>query len=276
MKEKRKKTGGGPKKAPPGYYTAKEARERLGMTPSAFSYYVRQGRIRKYVPPLRVEGFYEQKEVDRLANEMALFLHTTTEEKTATETRTAGPEDAEGIVRVLVVLGWQTTTPEQRREWYAVNPYIDYIVIFHGEVAGYIHAAPFKPDALEDTMSGKRRSWHMAPQDFLRYEPGKDYDLYIGIATRQDIERHTQRLGFRLISGFIDFLGELASQQITIHRLYAVSAEEDGQKLCRALGFIEQPAQEGDLFPRFELDLQSSNSHFAQTYREILKRHESV
>src|SRR5450755_260886 len=80
-KQKRKKTGGGPKKAPPGYYTHKEARERLGMTPSAFSYYVRQGKIKKHVPPLKVEGYYSKKEIDDLANQMALFLHTRGEEQ---------------------------------------------------------------------------------------------------------------------------------------------------------------------------------------------------
>ncbi|SRR6266487_1444929 len=271
-KPKRKKTGGGPKRAPQGYYTAKQARERLGMTPSAFSYLVRQGRIKKYVPPLKVEGYYERREIDRLANEMALYLHTTTVEEPETETRTALPEDAEGIVHVLAVLGWQTTTPEQRREWYVVNPYLDYVVLFHGEIAGYIHAAPFKPDALEDIMSGKRRSWDMTPQDYLAYKPGRAYDLYIGIAVRPDVEKHTRRFGFRLISGFIDFLGELAERHIVIRRLYAVSDEDDGKKLCRALGFIEQPKQEGDRFPRFLLDLETSDAHFARIYRESVQR----
>jgi len=270
---KRKKTGGGPKKAPPGYYRAKEAQERLGMTPSAFSYYVRQGRIKKHVPPMRVEGFYEKKEIDLLANEMALFLHThAPEEVTSTEVRPALPVDTEGIVHVLAVMGWQTTTPEQRESWYAVNPFIDFVALLHGEVMGYIHAVPYTEQALEDIMSGVRRSWHMTPQDILAYEPGRSYDLYVGIATRQDIPQHTQRFGFRLLSGFISFLEELATQGITIRRMYAVSAEEDGQKLCKDLGFIEQPAQPGDLFPRFMLDLETSNAHFARVYRTALHR----
>lgn len=268
IKEKGKR-GGDVKKAPPGYYTAKQAQQRLGMTASLFRYYVRKGKIKRHVPPLRTEGFYKVGEIDKLATEMALFLHT--EEESPTETRLAQPTDVDGIVEVLTVMGWQTTTPQQRISWYEVNPYIDYVALVNGEVKGYIHAAPFKLDALADIMSGKRRSWHMQPQDFLPYEAGKTYDLYIGIATRQDVERHTQRLGFRLISGFMTVLEDLASQGITIRRLYAVSAELDGQKLCRNLGFIQQPAEEGDLFPRFVLDLETSDSHFARLYREAIE-----
>ncbi len=269
MDEKpKRKRGGGVKRAPAGYYMPREAREKLGMTESSFNYYVRQGKIKKHVPPLRSEGFYDKKEIDRLATEMALFLHTGEQ---ATETRTAQPADAQGIVDVLRSYGWQTTTVQQRIDWYEINPYIDYVALVEGKVAGYIHAVPLKPDALEAMMSGKKRSWHIQPSDILPYEPGVTLDLYIGIASRKDVEQHTQRVGFRLISGFFDFLEELAEQQIIIRRLYAVSAESEGQKLCRGLGFVEQPAQEGDLFPRFMLDLEASDSHFARLYRQSVQ-----
>jgi hypothetical protein len=117
-------------------------------------------------------------------------------------------------------------------------------------------------------MSGKKRSWHITPDDILPFEPGKTYDLYIGIATRQDVPDHV-RLAFRLIAGYMSFLEELVQQHIYIRRLYAVSAEIDGQKLSKSIGFVEQKAQEGDLFPRFALDFETSDSHFARQYREI-------
>jgi hypothetical protein len=268
-KSKRKR-GGGVKKAPPGYYMPREAREKLGMTESSFNYYVRQGKIKKHVPPLRSEGFYDKKEIDRLATEMALFIHEATGEQT-TETRVAQPTDAQGIVDVLLSFGWQTATADQRRSWYRVNPYQDYVVVRDGQVTGYIWAVPLKAEALEDMMSGRKRGWHIQPQDILPYEPGRAYNLYIGIATRKDVEQHTQRVGFRLISGFFTFLEELGEQGILIHQLYAVSAESEGQKLCRDLGFIQQPAQEGDKFPRFMLDLRTSDSHFAKLYKQAVQ-----
>lgn len=272
-KQAKSKRGGAVKKAPEGYYTAKEAQTKLGMNPSTFGYYVRKGKIKKFVPPLRTEGFYEKKEIDKLASEIALFIHTTVEEeKTTTEVRIARPEDTPGIVNVLTSRGWRAATASQRVSWYKVNPFIDYVALRDGEVMGYIHAAPFTPEALNATMSGKKRAWDDKPEDFLPYKSGETYDLYVGIATRQDIPNHTQRYGFRLISGFLSFLEELAQQQIFIRNLYAVSAETEGQKLCKGIGFIELPAEEGDHFPRFGLNLETSDSRFAQWYREVKKK----
>jgi hypothetical protein len=266
------KRGGAVKKAPPGYYTAGEAQKKLGLNASTFGYYVRQGKIKRFVPPLRKEGFYDKREIDELASELALFLHTAVAEAGKTEVRTAQPEDTPGIVEVLTIRGWKTATAAQRASWYKVNPQIDYVVLRDNNVMGYIHAVPYSPATLADMMSGKKRSWDIRPEDILPYESGNTYDLYIGIATRQDVPNHTQKFGFRLISGFLSLLEDLAQQRIFISRLYAVSAELEGQKLSKDLGFIEQPAEDGDLFPRFILDLKTSNSHFAKRYREIVQK----
>lgn len=274
-KQVKGKRGGAVKKAPPGYYTAKEAQEKLGMNPSTFGYYVRKGKIKKFVPPLRTEGFYERREIDQLASEIALFIHTTTEETTTTEVRFAHPEDTPGIVYVLTSRGWKTATAAQRANWYKVNHLIDYVAIWNDEVVGYIHAVPYTTSTLTAIMSGKKRSWDIQPEDILPYETGKTYDLYIGIATRQDIPRH-QRFGFRLMSGFLTFLQELAQQQVFIRSLNAVSAEPEGQKLSKGIGFIEQQAEKGDLFPRFTLNLETSNSHFARIYREAIQNQKAT
>ncbi len=73
LTEKRPRRGGATKKAPPGYYTAAEAREKLRLKPSTFSLYVSRGKIQRYVPPLRSEGYYRKEEIDRLATEIEAF-----------------------------------------------------------------------------------------------------------------------------------------------------------------------------------------------------------
>jgi hypothetical protein len=270
------KRGGAVKKAPPGFYTAQEAAKRLGWNIYTFRYYVRAGKIKRHVPPMRKEGYYNKKEIDRLASETALFLEHTLEEKEATETRVAQPEDAQGIVEVLSVRGWQTATAEQRKSWYAVNPFIDFVAITDGKVSGYIHAVPYTPETLEDMMAARKRSWDIVPENILPYQPGNTYDLYIGIATIEDILNHTQRVGFPLIAGFLSFLEELAERRIYIHHIYAVSAEEPGQKLSKKLGFIKQETlPESYLLPkwhRYILDLETSDSRFAQQYRGAIQR----
>ncbi len=277
MTEKKRGRGGNVKKPPDGYYTAKQAYVRLGMPASTFWYYVRQGKIKKVVPPMRKEGFYRKQEIDRLATEteLLLSLETTEEETPPTETHVARPQDAQGIYDVLDSFGWQTTPVAFRLEWYKVNPQMDYVVRVGDFIGGYLTCIPYTSDALEAIMSGRKRAWHMIADDILPYEDFCAYDTYVGIAVRQDIPNHTI-LAFRLIAGFLGFLEELAREhRVIIRRMYAVSAEKDGQRLCRALGFIQQEAQEGDMFPRFMLDLETSESRFAQRYREALIQKES-
>jgi hypothetical protein len=267
MQQQKKRRGGDVKKlAPAGFYTPKEAMARLGLNRNTFYYYVRSGKISKYIPPLKSEGYYAKKEIDMMATEIALYFHTHVEEQTGTETRIARAEDVAGVCGVLDSFGWKRASVEQRLSWYEVNPFIDYVVLHDGNVQGYITAVPYRREALEDMMAGRKRAWHIKPSDILPYQQGKTYDLYVGIAVRQDSTEHT-RYAFRLISGFLSFLEELAAQGIRIRRLYGVSAEAPGQKLSRAIGFVEQTPEPGDLFPRFMLDMETSSSAFAQRYR---------
>lgn len=268
-----RKRGGNVKKAPPGYYTASEAQEKLGLNRNTFQYLVRQGKIAKVTPPLKSEGYYPQAEIDRLALETALFFHTGIQiSEPQTIARVARAEDAQGIVEVLTSMGWPTATAEQRISWYTVNPAIDHVVISHGKVAGYITAVPYTPDALEDIMSGKRRAWHMTPDDILPYASGHAYTLYVGIATRQEIP-NAKMLSARLIVSFIQYLQRLAIEQgILIRCLVAVSNEEDGIALSESLGFKRIPAKSGDYANRFAVDMETSDSHFARLYREAVKQ----
>jgi hypothetical protein len=258
--------------APRGYYTAREAQERLGLNASTFRYYVRKGKIKRHVPPLKSDGFYSRKEIDHMAAEMATFFHIQLEENADKMVRAARPEDVQGIYDVLDSFGWQTAPIELRLSWYKINPYIDYVIEWQNRIAGYITAVPYRPAAMGDIMSGRRRAWHMKPEDIYPYIPGT-YDLYVGIAVRRDIPSHSH-IAAHLIASFVSFLEELAEQGIHVHKMYAVSAEVDGQKLCNDLGFIPTPSQPGDMFPRYEINLGTSDSRFAKLYREAIKQSE--
>lgn len=272
----KRKRGGGIKKAPPGYYMPREAREKLGMTESSFNYYVRQGKIRKYTPPLRSEGFYDKKEIDKLALEMATFLHLggeeeKSEEKEKSMTRVALPEDAEGIVNLFKALGWQASDPSRRQAWYKENPLIDFVVVWQDQVMGYISAMPLDAEMMEEMVSGSKRGWDIKKGDILPYEQGQSYDVFVGIVVRIDIPGHSRLFTAPLVNGFFDFLCDLAKQNIFIRRLYAHSAEAAGQRIAAGVGFQRVEGKEGDLFPRYMLDLETSDSRFAQLYRQAVQ-----
>ena len=259
------------KKAPAGFYTAKQAREKLGLSESTFHYYVKRGIIKKVLPAYRKEGYYRQAEIDEMALKAAAVFHVAVLEEPHVKTRVATYEDIPGIVEVLTSMNWPTTSVEQRASFYNVNPSIDHAVLSYGKVAGYLTAIPYKPKALEDIMSGKRRSWDMTPDDILPYTPGQSYTLYVGIATRQEFH-NPRMLSARLIVSFIQFLQRMAIEQgIIITRLVGVSNEEMGINLSEQLGFIKQPAQPGDYANRYALDVATSDSHFARLYREAIQ-----
>jgi hypothetical protein len=267
MEEKKKRQGG--KKAPAGYYTSAEARKKLGLSPSTFIGYVQKGKIKRYVPPLHREGYYSQREIDQLAENLTAFLvqeEVSSPLPVSVEVRFARPEDTPGVAYVLTSRGWGATSPEQRAKYYEINPHIDLIILVQGKVAGYLSAIPYTPDVLATIMHNNR--YKVQPSDILPYIPGHTYDLYVGEAVIQTMPNHRIHAG-GLIRRFIEFLEVLASQDILIHRMYAVSDQPDGQKLCKDLGFQQDIPQEGDLFPRYVLDLTTSMSSFAIQYREI-------
>lgn len=285
MQQQPKRPRGGNVKtnAPPGYYTAKEAADRLGLKRDTFYYYVRIGKVKRDVPPGRTEGFYRKKEIDELATQIELYLHVRASEDETSEARVARLEDAQGIYDVLDSYGWQTASVAQRLSWYKVNPYIDFVVTDQGKVMGYITAVPYAEAAMADMMAGRRRAWHIRPDDIRPYRSGEVYDLYVGIAIHKeeavqvpDINERRSHWAVRLIAGFFSFVTDLAEQQIIIRRLYAVSAEKPGQRTARLLGFEPLAAEEGDLFPRFVLNLETSESHFARAYRELLAQKQAT
>lgn len=56
------------------YYTAREARERLGgIHSNTLKHYVDSGKLKREIPPGRKQGVYAKKQVDDLAKELEQF-----------------------------------------------------------------------------------------------------------------------------------------------------------------------------------------------------------
>lgn len=260
-------------KSLPGFYSPGEAMKVIGISDrNLLRSFVDSGRLTPEHPGGKATAQFKQEQVDEFAVEFRLFLAQSMADahNKDIEIRPATAADAPGVVTVLTSRGWRSTTALQRIEWYEKNPFIDFLILYKKEVAGYINAAPYTPEAMAGIMSGRRRAWDMTTADFYAYEPGGTYELYVGVAVKQDLPNHVF-LASRLIAGFIVFLKGLARQGIRFSCLYAVSDQKDGQELCDALGFTKEPAQEGDLFPRYMLDLETSVSTFAKQYRKAIQ-----
>jgi len=258
------------KKPAKGLYTAGEAIKKLRMPQATFHHYVKIGKIKKVVEPGKTEGFYEKAYIDRMAKASELFaIHYATDSATF---GVATPEDAQGIYEVIASL-WGTlfTTPvETRLSWYQINPEIDYVVKQDDIVAGYITIMPLKHEIIEKLLAGKIRGWDIRPDDILPFTLGTPLECYTGAAVRAGVYK-PEKYSMRLIMGIMEIMQEFARKGILIQKLYAVSDTPDGVKLSRDLGFNEMPPAPNSTFRQFVLDLETSESPYAQEYREVFK-----
>lgn len=268
MQEVKRKRGGNVKNAPPGFYTSREARERLGIKPSAFQTMITKGEIERIIPPLRSEGFYRVEDINKLANQSALFfLQNISAKQVSVEFGRATEDDIQGIFDVVASLwGAENTTPiETHRILYHANPYIDYVVKFRGLVLGYINATPYIPETLQAIMEGRKRGIDLSSRDVLPYKSGNSYDVYVGIVVRQDVPGHTY-YATKLIEGFFKTLCDFAREGITISHMYAISDQEHSIKISQRLGFEEDSSNPG----RFVLDVETANSKLIKQYRDVI------
>lgn len=268
--------GGDVRKAPEGFYTAKQAWTRLQMSKQTFYERIKDGLIQRVVLPGWHDGFYSIEEINLLATlrEQGIVTHSRMRRTTF---RQATAKDAVGVADVLTSLGWEGAPADLLIKWYGVNPEIHHIVVQGAFIMGYISAIPFTDEVMEKRLRGQIESAEVKARDILPFEDNHEYNLFVGIAERRKPKVNPERYakyGLRLVLGFRRFLMEdLYKRGIRIKLLLAHSAEEDGQKLASALGFVPQPynPQKPDRYPIYILDMEHSDALWVQKYRELWK-----
>ncbi|GHO75589.1 hypothetical protein KSD_33600 [Ktedonobacter sp. SOSP1-85] len=72
-----------PRQQPPkGYLTSTQVKERLNVSGAMIANYVQQGKIKRIVSPGRKHGFYLERDVDKIVNELQTFFNNISEETT--------------------------------------------------------------------------------------------------------------------------------------------------------------------------------------------------
>jgi hypothetical protein len=273
--------------APAGMYTASEAAKRLGLPKTTFHNYVRDGRIKKVVPPGQTEGYYPRAEIEKLAQARELFilLHST---EHATFQRAQSEDDIRGIYELCIAIYGIGGTPsyeERLRIWHK-NPYVYYITKQENIVVGYISLIWFTDAALKQLMGPAPKQSITTPagkgvysvtgsENVLPFTPGEPIEsLFISLGVRPGISNTEQRLNsFKLIRDTITVLEEFAEKGLPVKKLYGTSERLDGIRLARKLG-MKETKYEGDNIVRFELDLETSDSPLLTEYKRIVKERE--
>lgn len=248
------------------YYTAREARQRLGLEVGAFYYLVDTGRIKKLAPPGKTRGFYSKHLIEQLARERETGIKIDGQTKTIFMKATQDDVHEEYELAALLLNGSMGYGLPAYSAWLHYNPESNFILKDQGRIVAFLHMLPLKQETIRRWLSGEMREWEFGAGDVLPYEAGSKVECLItGIATTSDVDYWKRRAyGMLLMRGFQRFLEDLTRRGVTITRFYAASAMQDGKTLLSKAGFIER----GLIGKRtvFELDPFAAGSRFPKVY----------
>ncbi len=265
-------------KAPKNFYTATEAIKKLGMPRATFFNLAKTGKIKRVVPDGFTEGYYPKAEIDRMALAREMFTLQYTSDSSVF--RRAEEKDIQGIADLGIALFGTSTTPsyESRLACWKRNPDAYYIVEQDELIVGWIALVPMRREAIDVLMGHAKEATSMfvnmhqsvmIPENILPFTPATAKDVFLTIGARQGLPR-SKSYGMKLISGGYEVLKELAKQGIIVKRIYATSRTPDGVKLCKDLGFQEEPTNDTSAVKRFWLDLEATKLPLLQEYQGII------
>lgn len=254
------------------YYTATQAREKLGITKDAFNHYVRTGVIKKTIF-LGNHGFYEKSMIDEIALSITARLAQAMAAKSSQihlEQATAEvQEDREQLTRLR--FGNHATEHNERiKRILTFNPRGSYYLYDGAFLVGTaiilplcdegIHA--FKQGALECTLEE-----YVEP--FLPGKPLKCLAAEFGTTPIVPINRR-RYYGQVLLSSLSSKLVSLGEQGIEITHLYTSGKSAQDPLLTRA-GCIYLGNPRGRRFI-YELDILASKLKILQDYIRVVTK----
>jgi hypothetical protein len=156
--------------------------------------------------------------------------------------------------------------------WLRKNSATNFIIRDQGRLVAFMHVLPVKQKTIRRWMNGEIREWEIGTEDVLPYTPRSSAECIITcMVTTPDVDkRKRHQYGLRLMKGFLHFLHDLAEQDITITRFYAICASPEGGAILRQAKFEER----GQIGKRtaFEFNPITSDSRMAKAYRMMLKQ----
>lgn len=257
------------------YYTAAQARKRLGIDEQAFQYWTRKERIKRILLPGREQAVYSKKEVDEMANQIAATMLVEQAEGIDFRKATTSDVDQENELAKLI-FGRGGDALEARQAFLEKNPDCDYHVYDQDRLVAYINIVPLKHDTIVDFLESKIGNiWTIDTNEIEQFEPGKPLECLvidmITTPTVPPIQRRTY--GAKLLKGLIQSLEEMGKRGIEITKVYAISRTSTGIRLLKGAGFqvieVQNKRKNGSL--TFELDVMRTDEKILHNYKVALK-----
>lgn len=252
-----------------GLISAKEARQKLGVTDDKFQYMVRTGLVNKVMLPGRKYGMYSEAEVNRLAASINANLELYTKDTSQFEVATQA--DLPEIYAMCAKNMPRVTPIEKQRAWMRRNPEAFYTLRENGIVVAYTCIFPVNYNWLQRVLKDEIRVGDVPIEEIYPFIPDVPLDLYIrDMIVDQHVGKdkaahHAQRLLFELIN----VITQLGAKGINIRAIYALATSPDGNRLAKKLGFramteLDTPT-EG--YMPYELKVELSDSQLVHNYK---------
>jgi hypothetical protein len=251
------------------YYTKKEALEKLGIPESTFFYWVKDGRIRSYLPPHRKRGaLYDKDQVDAIAAIQVATGQQMPDEERLLFGHSTEVDLSQEVAIGLDLYGADDIVPLRKlRQWWERNPEM-FLALkrLDGVMVGYSSVTPMKHETILRLLRDEIREADVDPQDIYPYSTTMPLECYVASLTVVP-GPNQRRYATQLIFHVARFIQELGRRGVNITAFYAIGASDDGQRIARRLGFEEiYTSPEGDR-SGFVLHTDNPRSQLAQYYQ---------
>lgn len=252
------------------YYTAIDARKKLGMTRDSFNHYVKMGIIPK-TTILGKHGHFAKRDIDLLAMNISAAMLAAQQPDITFKNATMEEQPKEFELAVLNFGEATKRFHPYRHALLMVNPDMSYYLYDGEHMVASINIVPLDQEGISLFKMGER-GWLLG--DFVEtFEPNTPLDVIIidfMTTPLAPANRRTQ-YAMRLFFGLAKLLEGWAAKGIEIANLYACGGTPQGRKLLETAGFHKI----GEYGARhiYELNVASSTIHLLESYKRALSKH---
>jgi hypothetical protein len=241
------------------YYTAAQARDKLGLDERRFQYWVAKGDIRKVMLPGRKQGMYEKRDIDALALAINWVFETAGQHRYEFTRSSPGDQVEEMDIGIRCFGSEFITDLPTRIAFQQKAEYTFWSLKVDGRVVGYVSLFRFEPQFLDELLVGTRIERSITVKDVLPFTRGEPFTVYIDVMAvdpRPSLELR-RRYSKAIVERFAATLLNLRANGYQIERLYTVTATPEGDALVRKAGFHEMKGKSqatGRIAYEFALD----------------------
>jgi hypothetical protein len=256
------------------YYTAAEARAKLGLNEHTFQTWVKTGKIKRIKLPGKGQGVYLKRDIDRKAHliEAAMLLDAPKD----LEFKNATVSDVDAEIHLAhLIYGQRVLQPEAqkaRRRLVETNAESTWHLYDREILAASLNIVPLEQRAIEEFKQGKR-GWLFDKDVIKQFLPGEPLEcIIIDYMTTPTVPPEKRKYyGEVLLSEFArTTLKNWGIRGVVISNLYTCGSTDDGRRLLRKSGIFKELGEPVKGRVIFELDVEHSNVVLLHPYKEAL------